>query len=90
MKLDDNENKSLIITVVYKIPENNTVFKPGFIMRHPDLDQKNLEWTNYSYIGYFKLKPGTDVAALEKKLSAQMSEQEKIASEVSSTTEEGK
>lgn len=81
VKLDDNENKSLIITVVYKIPEKNTVFKPGFIMRHPGLDQKKLEWTNYSYIGYFKLKSGTDVAALEKKLSAQMSEQEKIASE---------
>lgn len=81
VKLDDNENKSLIITVVYKIPENNTVFKPGFIMRHPDLDQKNLEWTNYSYVGYFMLKPGTDVVALEKKLSAQLSEQEKIASE---------
>jgi len=81
LKLDDSENKSYVVTAVYKIPTGNTVFRPGFIMRHPNIDKQNLEWTNYSYVGYFKIKPGTDIAALEKKLSEQQSQQEKISSE---------
>ncbi|AYN02534.1 ABC transporter permease [Chryseobacterium sp. 3008163] len=81
LKLDDSENKSYVVTAVYKIPTGNTVFRPGFIMRHPNIDKQNLEWTNYSYVGYFKIKPGTDIAALEKKLSDQQSQQEKISSE---------
>ncbi|MCX8525617.1 ABC transporter permease [Chryseobacterium formosus] len=81
LKLDDSEDKSYVITAVYKIPAENTVFHPGFIMRHPNIDRKDLEWTNYSYVGYFKIKPGTDIAALEKKLSDQQSQQEKISSE---------
>ncbi|MDQ1095338.1 MULTISPECIES: ABC transporter permease [Chryseobacterium] len=71
----------LVITAVYRNPEQNSVFKPGFIMKNEGLDNKNdsnLQWTNYSYIGYFRLKPGTDIASLEKKLSDLMAEQEKI------------
>ncbi len=81
LKLDDSEEKSYIVTAVYKIPNENTVFRPGFIMRHPDIGASDLSWTNYSYVGYFKVKPGTDIKNLEKKLSDQMSEQEKISSE---------
>lgn len=81
LKLDDSEDKSYVITAVYRIPSENTVFRPGFIMRHPNIDKQNLQWTNYSYVGYFKIKPGTNIAALEKKLSDQQSAQEKISSE---------
>jgi len=84
VSLDEPNAKPLVITSVYKNPTNNSVFKPGFIVRNQGLEgngNANTQWTNYSYVGYFKLKSGTDVAALEKKLSTQMSEQEKIASE---------
>lgn len=82
--LDEPNAKPLVVTAVYKNPEANSVFKPGFIMRNQGLEgngNSNTQWTNYSYVGYFKLKPGTDVKNLEKKLSALMAEQEKIATE---------
>ena len=82
--LDEPNAKPLVVTAVYKNPEANSVFKPGFIMRNQGLEgngNSNTQWTNYSYVGYFKLKPGTDVKNLEKKLSALMAEQEKVATE---------
>lgn len=81
---DTPDATPLVVTAVYKNPEINTVFKPGFIMRNQGLDnndKSNQQWTNYSYVGYFKLKPGTDVKNLEKKLSDQQAEQEKKAVE---------
>ena len=80
----DGADDKLIVTAVYKNPEANSVFKPGFIMRNQGLEgngNSNTQWTNYSYVGYFKLRPGTDVKNLEKKLSDLMAEQEKIATE---------
>lgn len=82
--LDEPNAKPIIVTAVYRNPEANSVFKPGFIMRNQGLEgngNSNTQWTNYSYVGYFKLKPGTDVQNLEKKLSDLMAEQEKIATE---------
>ena len=82
--LDEPNAKPLVVTAVYKNPEANSVFKPGFIMRNQGLEgngNANTQWTNYSYVGYFKLKPGTDVKNLEKKLTDLMTEQEKIATE---------
>ena len=82
--LDEPNAKPIVVTAVYKNPEANSVFKPGFIMRNQGLEgngNANKQWTNYSYVGYFKLKPGTDVKNLEKKLSDLMAEQEKIATE---------
>ncbi|MPT30669.1 MAG: ABC transporter permease [Chryseobacterium sp.] len=82
VKIDDSQNKEYVITAVYKNPTENSVFKPGFIMKHPDIGkQNNSQWTNYSYIGYFKIKPGTDIQNLEKKISDQQAAQEKILSE---------
>ena len=80
IKIDDTEKKSYIVTAVYKLPKENTVFRPGFVMKHPNLLSENKfdkNWTNYSYVGYFKLKPGTDVKNLEKKLSDQIWAEEK-------------
>ena len=82
--LDEPNTKPIVVTAVYKNPESNSVLKPGFIMRNQGLEgngNANTQWTNYSYVGYFKLKPGTDVKNLEKKLSDLMAEQEKIATE---------
>lgn len=81
VKIDDSEGESYVITAVYRVPSENSVFKPDFIMKHPDIGRKDLSWTNYSYVGYFKVKPGTDIENLEKKLSDQMIRQEKIAAE---------
>ncbi len=81
LQLDDSENKSYVVSAVYKLPNSNTVFRPGFVMKHPNFLNKNKyddQWTNYSYVGYFKLKPGTDVQDLERKLSNLLWENEKI------------
>lgn len=82
LKLDDSENKSYFVTAVYRLPKDNTVFRPGFVMKQPNFlteNEQDKQWTNYSYVGYFKLKPGADVQNLEKKLSDLLWENEKIA-----------
>lgn len=69
VKMDDSENKIYVVTAVYKLPRENTVFRPGFVMKHPNLLKENeydKQWTNYSYVGYFKLKSGANIDALEK------------------------
>jgi len=81
VKMDGKNNETYVVTTVYKLPESNSVFKPGFMIKHPNLLKENQfdkNWTNHSYIGYFKLKPGTDVGKLEQKLTNQYVEQEKI------------
>ena len=43
------------------------------------MEQSKDQWTSYSYNGFFKLKPGTDIKALENKLTKQMQEQDEIS-----------
>ncbi|KQT22562.1 antibiotic ABC transporter permease [Chryseobacterium sp. Leaf405] len=81
IKMDDSDDKSYVITAVYQIPEVNSVYKPGFVMRHPSSEESKKSWTNYSYVGYFILKPGTNVQDLEKKMSDLVSAHEKISAE---------
>ncbi|SHK37961.1 ABC transporter permease [Epilithonimonas mollis] len=78
LKNDSNE-KNYVVTAVYKLPESNSVFKPDFIYRNPYLEQSKDQWSSYSYNGFFRVKPGTDIKALEHKLSKQMQEQEEIS-----------
>lgn len=77
---NDSNDKNYVVTAIYKLPEGNTVFRPGFIYKNPYLDQSKDQWTSYSYNGFFKVKPGTDIKALEYKLSKQMQEQDEISS----------
>ena len=82
LKLDDSQNKSYFVTAVYKLPVTNTAFRPGFVMKHPNFLKENdqdKQWMNYSYVGYYKIKPGTDIHNHERKLSDLLWENEKIA-----------
>jgi putative ABC transport system permease protein len=79
--VQDNNNKSYIITAVYKLPNANTVFKPGYLTLPEAITENRSQWTNFSYIGFFKLKPNTDVVDLQDKLSKQLQKEEKIMSE---------
>lgn len=77
---DGNGNK-YVLQAIYKLPpsELKSVFRPGYVIRQPYIDQNKEYWTNYSYMAFFRLKPGTDVQALEKKLSKLQFENENIA-----------
>ncbi len=79
IKNDSNE-KSYVVTAIYKLQESNTVFKPDFLYRNPYMEDSKDQWTSYSYNGFFKVKQGTDIKALENKLSKEMQEQEEISS----------
>lgn len=76
-----NDSKSIeyVVTAIYKLPESNTVFQPDFIYKNPYLEQSKDQWTSFSYNGFFKLKPGTDIKALENKLSTLMQQQDVIS-----------
>lgn len=76
---NDSKGTEYVVTAIYKLPESNTVFQPDFIYKNPYLEQSKDQWTSFSYNGFFKLKPGTDVKALEDKLSKQMQLQDEIS-----------
>ncbi|OPC20440.1 antibiotic ABC transporter permease [Elizabethkingia meningoseptica] len=78
---EDSKNKSYVITVVYQLPSSNSVFKPGYIIKQGGLEEAKDTWTNYSYMGFFKLKPEADIKNLEKKLTDQLAKAEKINAE---------
>ena len=79
--ISDSDNEKFVLQAIYKLPseDEKSVFRPGFLIRQPFLNGNKEQWTNYSYIGFFKLKPGTDVQQLEKKLSDLQFSQEKIS-----------
>lgn len=79
VKSDANDNE-YVVTAIYRLPEANTVFRPDFLYKNPYIDQSKDQWTSFSYNGFFRLKTGTDVKALEDKLSKQMQEQDEISS----------
>ncbi|OPB88789.1 ABC transporter permease [Elizabethkingia ursingii] len=76
----DNDDKSYVVSVVYKYTDKNSVFKSDYIVRTRGLNNST-NWSNYSYVGFFKVKPGTDIKNLEKKLTDQMSVEERKSSE---------
>ncbi|MDQ1095337.1 MULTISPECIES: ABC transporter permease [Chryseobacterium] len=76
----DSKVKEYVVTAIYKLPETNTVFKPDFMYRNPYMEESKDKWTNFNYKGFFRLKPGTDIKALENKLSKQMQQQDEIIS----------
>lgn len=76
----DSKVKEYVVTAIYKLPETNTVFKPDFMYRNPYMEESKDKWTNFNYKGFFRLKPATDVKALENKLSKQMQQQDEIIS----------
>lgn len=81
IKMDGADDQSYIVTAVYQNPQGNSVYKPGFVMKHPSSKESQQSWTNYSYVGYFRLKPGTNIQNLENKMSDLVSYNEKISAE---------
>ena len=67
----DDDGTKYVVNSVYQLPakNENTVFKGRYAIRVPYLDPNKSMWTNYSYKGYLKLKPGTDIKKLEDQLS---------------------
>ncbi|WP_407479903.1 ABC transporter permease [Elizabethkingia miricola] len=66
----DNDGSKYVVQAIYKNPVDaeNTVFRGGFVVRQSNIDN-NDNWTNYSFYGFFRVKPNTDIAKLEEKLS---------------------
>ncbi|MFC3158563.1 ABC transporter permease [Chryseobacterium arachidis] len=63
------DDKSYIVTAVYKKPLGKTVIKPDFVFMNPFMENSKTQWTSYSYYGFFKIKPGSDIKVLEEKIS---------------------
>ncbi|MCT3789336.1 ABC transporter permease [Elizabethkingia anophelis] len=76
----DSDDKSYVVTVVYKYTDKNSVFKSDYIIKTQGLNNST-NWTNFSYIGFFRVRPGADIKNLEKKLTDQMAVEEKKNSE---------
>ena len=75
--LKDNDGKMFTVSAIYKMPNEKTVFHPEFLIRMPGLKEAN-QWTNYSYTGFLKLKPGTDPKIVEDKITKDMVREDAI------------
>ncbi|SKC06016.1 putative ABC transport system permease protein [Soonwooa buanensis] len=73
----DDDGKVFTVSAIYKMPAEKTVFKPEFMIRMPGLKEAN-QWTNYSYTGFFRLKPGTDPKIVEDKITKDMLREDAI------------
>ena len=77
----DGSEKNYVVTMVYQLPKENTIFRPGFVMVSPSfIENKDglKQWLNSSFVGYFKVKKGTDIQNLEKKITDLYNKHEKI------------
>ncbi|ASW75181.1 hypothetical protein IQ37_00995 [Chryseobacterium piperi] len=63
--------KKLVVQAVYKLPneKENTIFRPGFLTRETNVDPNKQTWSNNSFFGFFRIKPGTNISVLEDQLS---------------------
>ena len=73
----DDDGKVFTVSAIYKMPAEKTVFHPEFLIRMPGLKEAN-QWTNYSYTGFFRLKPGTDPKIVEDKITKDMLREDAI------------
>ena len=64
IKLDFN--KEYLIKGVYEDFPLNSHFKPGIIKKN--LKQEFHAWTNFNFVNYIKILPGTDPAEIQKKI----------------------
>jgi len=73
------DDKNYIVTAIYKKPTENTVFKPDFVFMNPYMENSKTQWTSYSYYGFFKMKPGSDIKAIENKISKKIQKEDEIS-----------
>ncbi|MDV2447198.1 antibiotic ABC transporter permease [Elizabethkingia anophelis] len=76
----DENGKKVVVQAIYKLPaENeNTIFRPGYAIRNSNIDRNKDIWSNNSFFGFFRVKPGTNISELENKLSAIQTKQQNI------------
>jgi len=75
----DQNGQVYTVSLIYKLPKENSVFKADYLLLEEAPKDKS-QWTNYSFIGLFRLKPDTDIQRLEDKLSKQQQQEDEILS----------
>lgn len=78
--VSDSDGSKYVVQAIYKLPTEteNTVFQGGFVIRDRFINDNKEAWTNYLYYSFFKIKPDTDIAKLEEKLSKWDDDNERI------------
>lgn len=75
----DNEGSKYVVHAIYKTRRNRKTQYFGVgLSRDPFVNESKESWTNYSYYGFFKVKPNTDLEKLEEKLSKWDDDHERI------------
>jgi putative ABC transport system permease protein len=42
-----------VVSAVYELPKENSVFKPGLLVRDGYLNGNEENWGDYNYVGFF-------------------------------------
>lgn len=75
----DQDGNVYTVSLIYKLPEENSAFKADYLTLE-NQPKDDTQWMSYSFLGLFKVKPGTDIQKLEEKLSKQQQYHEEILS----------
>ncbi len=77
----DDTGKKVVVQAIYKLPSEseNTIFRPGYAIRHEGIKYDKNNWSNHGFFGFYRLKPNTNIAELENKLSALQTKELNIA-----------
>lgn len=65
-------NNSYLVTAVYELPKENTVVKPKLLLLSTkyagDFKNPNMNWGNFNYFCFFKIKKGSSLDVIRKKM----------------------
>ena len=77
----DENGKKIVVQAIYQLPaeSENTIFRPGYAIRSGNINDNKTNWSNQAFFGFLRLKPGTDIAALEEQMSQLQNKELNIA-----------
>ncbi|MCL1668111.1 ABC transporter permease [Elizabethkingia ursingii] len=64
-----SDQNKYVVSAVYELPKENSVFKPGLLVRDGFLNGNEDNWGDYNYVGFFMIKPNTDITKVNEDLN---------------------
>ncbi|KUY30428.1 ABC transporter permease [Elizabethkingia ursingii] len=64
-----SDQNKYVIAAVYELPKENSVIKPGLLVRDGFLNGNEENWGDYNYAGFFMTKPNVDITKVNADLN---------------------
>lgn len=64
-----SDQNKYVVSAVYELPKENSVIKPGLLVRDGFLNGNEENWGDYNYAGFFMVKPNADITKVNADLN---------------------